>query len=325
MKVVARTISYFLTWGAIYGLVFGLLSTTIMLPLIGSMFGLVWGTGIGVACGLLCGVTASLIQAFTFHTDVDLPRYRLRMGLGMGVLVGIIAPLLLIVSSGEILWGERAEAAVYYVPSLIAVLFWGSLSAAYVGHGHPLWLSHIVMRKPSCATAQFSIEDIVSALKRSGIFWRVLALGGFIGTVWGASDLVAYTSTDRIMRGLLGGVAGITAAFVVLLLVCWGAAALIVFLKRLLFLNETMSTTSHAERITLTTAAALLTGVICSWPVIFIASLSMTSLNWGFPILCALMMGFYTYRALPTHIDKAKRKEKNTLALEESKEKNAGP
>lgn len=320
MKYTPHTISYFLSWGMIYGCVFALWSTTIMLPVIGTIFGFIWGIGLGVACGLLCGAVASLIQAYTFHPDVNLPAYRVRMSLVMGVMVGVVAPALLHLTSHTVLWGPGARGIeTFYAPSMLAAIFWGGLSAAYVGHGYPLWLAQIMMGKPYFSTARLSIEDAISALTRSGIIRVALSLGALIGAVWGGSDVLRSSllrdpaipnpglPMKVIMQGTVGGIAGIIAAFVVLLLICCGVAALIVLLKRLLFANDTLIS-SHRERITLTAAATLLTGIICFWP---FTLLQITAYQgWFFPLLCALMMGFYTYRTLPTTLDKAKRKEK---------------
>jgi hypothetical protein len=313
MKYIPPTIGYFLRWVTFYGFALGAWSTTMMFPVMGTAFGLVWGPGIGLACGLLCGLLASVIKAFTFHPDIDLPVYRARLSIIMGVLVGITAPIFLNLSAQFVF--DRAPS--FHIVSLVAAAFWGSLSAAYVGHGYPLWLAHSMLGEDQFSAPRLGIWDTVEAIVQSSMVRIVMGVGGIMGIVIGASDVVRYALSGdtgvpirMLDHGVWGGIMGLVAGFFLLMMLFPGAAALIVFLKRLLFSSDVLSTSSHTERITLTTAAALFTGAVCTWP--FILSQNTSCTRWFFPIFGTLLMGFYVYRALPTDLDKAKRKEKES-------------
>jgi len=136
MKHILHTIWYFVAWGIFYGLYLGIWSTAIILPIFGGIFGAFWGPGVGAACGLLCGVLVGLIQAATFHEDVDLVRYGRGLAVVVGLLVAVAAPYILLLTTRGMLWNGYGFSDIPQVPymihSLAAASFWGGLSAAFI-------------------------------------------------------------------------------------------------------------------------------------------------------------------------------------------------
>ena len=317
MKYALDTLIYFVQWGMLYGVILGAWSTTLMFPVLGTMFGSMWGAGIGTACGLLCGGLVAVIQAYTFHPDVDLDVYRRRLSIGIGLLVGIMAPLMLMLTSQGILWGLRADPPAYLPICLIAVIFWGALSAAYVGHGYPLWLANRVIGRNDTPGSQRVFGATFSAILKYGLSWPALTLGGIAGFVIHMTHYPHYLRDRAIdnVFGLMivGIVAGIIGAVIITLMITAGTVAFIVFVKRLLFSNDTLTSTSHYERVGITLSAVIFVGLLCCVPLVIFVFIRE---YWPIPIVCALLMGVFVYRALPLDTDKAKRKEQDAALLD---------
>ena len=314
MNIIWRTMWYFFINGLVYGLVLGAWSTTIMFPIIGTFFGLLWGAGIGTACGLVCGVLVSLIQTFSFHPDIA--QYSRRLSIGLGTLVAIIAPILLIATSSGILWGEyRSDAPGLLIPSLVAVIFWGGLSAAYVAYNYPVWFTGPMRGGLANYGFDATFWPIIKTILQKDTCAITLILGGVLGAAMRSNDFLRFErmNTTVLNEGRNGAVAGMIGAALVVLVVSFGAATLITFLRRLMFSDDS---SSHRQRLILTGSAAIFTGVVCCWPLIVFKGL----LNWGwlFPALGTLLMGFYVYRALTVlnAPEKAKRKEAASRAVE---------
>lgn len=313
MKYAFDTLIYFVQWGMLYGVILGAWSTTLMFPVLGTMFGSMWGAGIGTACGLLCGGLVAVIQAYTFHPDVDLDVYRRRLSIGIGLLVGIMAPLILMLTSQGILWGERANSPGVLPICLIAVIFWGGLSAAYVGHGYPLWLANRVIGRNDTPGSQRVFGATFVAILKYGLSLPALTLGGIAGLVIHMAHYVRGRAIDNtfglvILNGAVGIVAGIIGAVIITLMITAGTVAFIVFVKRLLFSNDTLTSTSHYERVGITLSAVIFVGLLCCVPLVIFVFIRE---YWPIPIVCALLTGVYVYRALPLDTDKAKRKEQD--------------
>jgi hypothetical protein len=322
MNHALRTIAYFLIWGTFYGLVLGAWSGTAIFPAIGTAFAASWGIGIGAACGLLAGLVTALIQAYTFHPDVDLDRFRRRLSLGIGILTPIAATIMLMATSRGLLWSTTVStdvrdqpALAFFLPfCLAAVLIWGSLSSAYVANAYPEWLVQLKTgaRMPLIAFPSFrySVPRATWLLMRRCVNWGTLILGGIGGMLYQEILGSPYSTTFYLGDSLKFTAAGLVVAPIYTLLICFGNAALLTFLKKTVFAEDALAVSPRKLRWILTIITLVFTGITSAWMLIFAP-------------LAALLMAQYVYDSFPLFdedIDKAKRKEKNALALEETHE-----
>lgn len=313
-----RTIAYFVIWGTFYGLVLGAWSGTAMFPVFGTAFAAGWGIGIGAACGLLAGIIAAIVQAYAFHPDVDLDRFRRRLSLGIGILTPFAATIMLLATSRGLLWSTTVAinvrdqpALAFFLPfCLAAVLIWGSLSSAYVASAYPEWLAQLKTgaKNPliSIPLFRYPVPRTTALLVRRFLNWGIPILGAMAGMLYKEVG-APYSSLPPILRLLEYGVAGVIVSAIAALLISFGNAALLTFLRKTIFAADVLSISPHKRRWTLTIIAFVFTGITSIWTLIFA------------PLL-ALLMAQYVYDAFPLldeDVDKAKRKEKNTLALEE--------
>ena len=320
MSYALRTIGYFLTWGTFYGVILGAWSGTAIFPVMGTLFAAGWGGGIGMACGLLCGLLVGIIQAFTFHPDIDLDRYRRRLTLGVGVFVPVVAMIMMVATTEGLLWGsgntlshfEKTTANIpFRLLSVTALALWSSLSAAYVASSYPAWLVSLKTGdKSGVDDRPLLSQPIPSAtgmLARPWINWGTVILSAMAGIAYQMTTVSSYARTNPAGEVLVGGVGGIVIAAGVILLLCFGNAALLTFLRKTVFADDVISISPHKQRMVLTAIALIFTGLTSAWTLIFA------------PLL-ALLMAQHVYDVFPLSDempDKAKRKEKNALALEE--------
>jgi hypothetical protein len=325
MKYGLRTIGYFVNYGLFYGFMLGAWSGTAILPLIGTIYAGFWGTGIGIACGLLCGLFVGVGQAYTFHADVDLGRFRRRLTLGVGILVPIAAALLLVITSRGLIWGPGGNYGYLLSPSanvnvlvlsLIAVMGWGGLSAASAASDYPEWLAGLktdqisgIVHWPS---RHYPIPRLMGMLVGRWMNWGTLILGAVGGMLYQLLSSAPFVRSYSIPASAVvsGAVAGAIGSLFVALLISFGNAALLTFLKKTVFAEDVLPVSPHKLRWILTIIALIFTGITSAWTLIFAP-------------LCALLMALYVYDSFPLFdedVDKAKRKEKNALVLEDKDE-----
>ena len=323
MTYTVKTISYFTVWGLIYGVLLGAFSGTAILPYFGTLYSTVWGAGIGIACGILSGVVASVIRARSFDHDTDFDRFRRRLSLGLGALIAIAAPLMLFGSTRGVLWrsGMMRDMLPWTALSLLSASFWGGLSSAYIASHYPAFIAHLTARREyddidiERPQARREVSSALFMLMRAGrtrwVFLVAAGLGGLINVISG-SNFASYSDrTLSVVEGAayfgIGGVLGVIATFFMGLYVSFGTAALLTFLKRLIFREYFPHLPLRWSRGILTLTAIIFTGTVTYWATILA------------PVI-AIITAFTVYRtlALPDEtLDKAKRKEKNALALEE--------
>lgn len=324
MTYTVKTISYFTIWGLFYGVVLGAFSGTAILPYFGTLYSTVWGAGIGIACGILSGVVAAVIRARSFNHDTDLDRLRRNMALGLGALIAIAAPVLLLGSTRGFLWGSgmMRDMLPWTALSLLSASFWGGLSSAYIASHYPTYIARLTARREydesevDLPQAKRDISIALRTLMRAGLTRWVFLLGaiagGFISLVNASSFISGYSGLalnpgQAVAYVGIGGVLGLIATFFVGLYVSFGNAALLTFLKRLIFREYFPHMPPRWYHWTLTITAFVFTGAVTVWSIIFAP-------------LIAFITAFVVYRtlALPDEtIDKTKRKEKNALALED--------
>lgn len=312
-----RTIAYFVIWGTFYGLVLGTWSGTAMFPAIGTAMAAGWGIGIGIGCGLLAGLVTAVAQAYTFHPDVDLDRFRRRLSLGIGTLTPIAATIMLMATSRGLMWETSPVSSRHgpllapFLPFCLASIFiWGSLSSAYVASAYPEWLAQLKTSTKSPLISiplfRYPVPRTTLLLARRFLNWGIPILGAMAGMLYKEVG-APYSSLPPILRLLEYGVAGVIVSAIAALLISFGNAALLTFLRKTIFAADVLSISPRKRRWTLTIIAFVFTGITSIWTVIFA------------PLL-ALLMAQYVYDAFPLldeGVDKTKRKEKNTLALEE--------
>lgn len=326
MKYHLSTVSYFMAWGLVYGVLLGAFSGTAILPYFGTMYSTMWGIGIGLGSGALAGIVAAILRARNFDRDTDLVGFRRFISISIGALIAIAAPLMLLATTRGFLWGSgmMRDMLPWTALSLFSASFWGGLSAAYIANHYTAYIAHLTARseydedveldRPQARSEAF---DAFRTLLRAGLNRWVFMLGAGIGGVIYATNAISIASYGTFNRSIdlvegsalfvVGCVLGIIGTFFLGLYVSIGNASLITFLKRLIFREYFSHLPPRWTRWILTLTAFIFTGAVTYWSMILA------------PVI-AFIVAVTVYRtlALPDEtIDKAKRKEKNALALEE--------
>jgi hypothetical protein len=323
MKYHLATVSYFMAWGLLYGFLLGAFSGTAILPYFGTMYATMWGIGIGLGSGALSGIVAEFIRARSFHEDTDLDRFRRMMSLVIGALIAIAAPIMLVTTTNGFLWGSGMlrDMLPWTALSIFSASFWGGLSSAYIASHYPTYMARMTLGRDydfqvDQPNAKQEVWTAFRTLLRKGLNRWVFLLGAIAGVLLNTLNGVNYVSYGAIRSfGVgevlayagIGGVLGVIATFFIGLYVAFGTSSLITFLKRLIFREYFSHMPPQWTRWILTLTAFVFTGAVTYWSMIFAP-------------LIAFVVALTVYRtlALPDEtIDKAKRKEKNALALAE--------
>lgn len=138
---------FFLIWGLVFGGVLAFISGALIFPLLGATFTVPWGLGIGAGLGIAVGLISGITTLFVQITPQNIRKYRRRLSLAIGGLVALAAPTIVHLTSPNVLWYPvgyydwNSQASfthvvlnAFWLPSILAALFWGGLSAAYVAH-----------------------------------------------------------------------------------------------------------------------------------------------------------------------------------------------
>ncbi len=317
MSYIRRTISYFLTWGTFYGVLLGGLTGTALLPLIGTAYGVVLGVGAGVIAGLIAGFAAIAFQAAQFDRDSDLVLHRRRVARQVGSAVVLVPIVIWIISMA-------LRANLGFILSalfLLVTLPWAGLAAAYVAHRYP---DEIVKRmtkgkrgqlteyEDDLRPEQSSVVQATAALWRRGsLKWRML-LGALVVAFLHVTNRMMYLSSLPLARQgleiLLAGLGGVLVAEMIWACLALANGVLLTMLKRVVFQDYFPDMPARRYRRILTGLSFFFTLIISWWTLIFA------------PIIAALT-AYSVYHSIalpPESLEKAKRKEKNVLALEEN-------
>jgi hypothetical protein len=316
-----RTLTYFIFWGCFYGLLLGAFAGTAIFPIFGTMYSVIWGTGVGAACGVLSGALAAFVHRTSFHHDTDLDAFRRRLSLGIGALTAVAAPVILYATSRGVL-GDSAlmqDMAPWTVLSLFAASFWGSLSSGYIASHYGSFIARLTTRREYeeefIPQERNEVLTATRDLMRVGTprwLYAVVAIGFAALYTVSTSRSVSYFRTPNFLELIgylgVGAVSGALGLFVAGFYLAFGNAALLTFLKRLIFREYASHMPPTWYRRTLTAIAFVFTVAVTWWTSIFSLILA-----------CAAAAVVYRTLALPDEtIDKAKRKEKNALALEDN-------
>jgi hypothetical protein len=316
MNYTLRTLSYFLVWGIVYGALLGGYAGTALIPFYGSIVGFSLGLMCGLVGGVIAGIAAVTSEAANFDPDTNLDLHRRRIARNIGASV-VLAPLLFwIVGTGV----NRGFFGLGLI--LLLALPWGALSAAYVGHRFPDFIIKIMTKGKRGQRAEESDSFVPhSSVNRSATaLWtrgrgRWAFIMGFGGTLVAMLvNLITYMTVRRapfaqdiisaLCIAILGGIAGeFLWAYIAL-----GNGALLTFLKRLVFQDYFPDLPPNRLRNIITTIAFVFTLGITWWTFIFAP-------------VCASLAAYHVYHslALPDDgLEKAKRKQKNVLALEDN-------
>jgi hypothetical protein len=138
---------YFFGWGFFWGGWLGALAGTLIFPVAGTIFSVVWGLGLGIILGIVAALLAALLYPLQ-PAPKDVVFYRRDLVRGIGGVTAIGAPILLMLSSHGLLWGDYTDyAGAAFLPSMLAAFVFGGLAAAntaslythtYLGEPDPL-------------------------------------------------------------------------------------------------------------------------------------------------------------------------------------------
>jgi MFS family permease len=257
---------FFLIWGLCFGGLLGFVSGALIFPLFGATLSTPWGLGIGAGLGALVGAIAAAASLFAPITPNNVQNYRRRLSLTLGALVAVAAPLLVHLTSINILWYPsgyydwRTEFRALYpvpnafwLPSMLAAAFWGALSAAYVAHRFAEYCA-LNVQVGQDTTTQTPVVDHPNDIP---IYWMgkfvsrwwlypvMMVVGGLVN--YGMqlaqhqyySSYNSYTVAAPSFTGhfVIGAMAGIFYAFGAGLLMGASNGLLLTFLNRIGFLE----------------------------------------------------------------------------------------
>lgn len=318
-----ETLDYFFSWGFFYGLVMGFYVGTGIFPVIGTFFGAVFGGMFGIGLGILSGLMASIIQARFFRDDDDLNDYSRHFARLLGSIGGLGALALLwiyvlLLVSGPDGRDDPTMIALGLLASIPTFLTAG-LSAAYTASYYPTAILHRLRKRGKLAAApemlppiRDEVPEALSILAQHPITKWVYLSAGFLSILALLIAAVQWLpiTLDEFPAIISAGPAGALVSVVAWFYVSFGNAMILTFLKRVIYRDYLAHLSPHWYRISLTLISFVITWAMIWWTTI------------PAPILAAIM-AFVVYRtiALPDlTLDKAKRKAKNALALEENDE-----
>lgn len=319
-----ETMSYFIAWGVAYGLLLGGVTGTAVFPLIGTIAGVIVGAVGGVIGGIIAGVTAAMLDLSQIDLDTDLDLYgRL---LVRRVATAVVLVPLIAWSVGSFLIRGVIGLGVL----LPLALPWAAFSAAYVARCYPDVVARrlykgkrgaLLRDDESFLRPQPSLSESWALLVKSGSR-KLRGLLGGVALAWlHLQTLLIYTppSTSlppaKFIEVFFIGIIGVFVAEVLWSYVTLANTLLVTFLKRLVLQDYFSYLPAQWHRRILTGTAFLLTVPLLWW--IFL-------LKWWTAPLTLIVAAMTAYDvhhtlALPDMpLGKAKRKEKNTLALVES-------
>lgn len=136
-------------WGTLLGMLLGAITGTLIFPLIGTVLATVWGLGIGLGLGTAVGILCTMVT-YPLGED-ELAALRGRLVRWIGVLTGLAAVVLMMLTTQHTLWDRIPYTTYnpaiddyqtfhdpfispYLFPVLVATLFWAGLAAAYTTH-----------------------------------------------------------------------------------------------------------------------------------------------------------------------------------------------
>jgi hypothetical protein len=320
-----QTLSYFASWGTFYGMLLGACVGTAFMPMIGTVLGGIFGLVMGLGASLPCAIVTHLIHQRSFHEDIDLDAYSRRLTRLIGVLGGVSAVVMLWLSTGLFLGvvgnlpGETDAPLVWMGTLMVSfpALFIADFAAAYIASHYPAWIvPRFRLSSPLDAPPEAAPGDVESAFKRlidhtstnavtiaSGAISFILYMALFIG----ALIQQRYIKWDEIAAIFLVAPVGALVGALGWRYLAFGNAMILSFLKRVIYREHLPHLSAHWYRISLTLISFALTWAMIWWTTI------------PGPII-AFIMAFVVSRtlALPDEpFDKAKRKEKNALALQD--------
>jgi hypothetical protein len=310
------TFYYFFSWGLFYGAVLGAFLGTAFFPIVGTLLGALGGGIVGAYSGMISGVIASGLQAYFFHADVDLETYSRRSARLIGAIISVSAVAVWGYMVSIILGPDPRDDAFKWTVlmlSLPPIFLLAGLSAAYTAYRYPSAIIQRMAKRGRLIAPVEVLRPIPNEVKEA--FNRLmrnqpprwLYLGA--GVISFSAFLIAFrwqgsVKAHELIVTLLAGPGGALAVVLAWAYCVFGNAMVLTFLKRVVYPT---SLSAHWHRVSLTFISFVLTWAMIWWTTILA------------PILAATM-AFTVYRtlALPDEpFEKAKRKEKNALALQD--------
>lgn len=314
MYYVLRTISYFLTWGVLYGLLLGGLTGTALIPLAGTFFGILFGAMGGLIGGGIAGLAAIAFGAAHIDIDTNLDLHRRQVAWQIGASV-VLIPLLVWVTGSFLIRGFIELGLV-----LPLALPWAGLAAAHVAHHyHDVIVKDMTKGKRGLLEdyeedlhPQLSIQDAWAILWQTGSRkLRMLIGAGGLALIHLSVIMSPRVIQFPLASGLeilLAAVLGAFLSEVIWIYIALSNSLLLTFIKKLI-LHDYYPQMSPVRYQRILTGTTFFFTLLITWWTLILA-----------PVL-ATMTAYHVYRtlALPDEtIDKAKRKEKNALALQDN-------
>lgn len=302
-----RTIGYFMGWGYVLGAIGGFMIMWLVRPL-SLIGGRTSASVVGLIAGCLVGTLMAVIQALTFHREIDIVAYRRLSVLGIGLLFGITctAVFFLII--------EQETGLAFFV-TLGLTFLWTSLMGAFLTHHYVMWRASLLLTESELEQIPINLLSPQNQLfKEATTLWWGTRLKFWL---YGISAVVALYLVFTSSTGpQLPNWGSLTVLAPVAFLALWviGSSAVIWFfllfqtapifiLKQVIFI-EYQPLSPHTTRITLTFISLVWSLTLCWWMVYLVPLM----------IIVPLITTYYVYNtiALPDEL-KAKNKEKETL------------
>lgn len=317
--MIVQTIGYFLTWGVLYGLLLGALTGTALFPVVGTFIGAGIGAVSGLIGGLIAGLAAIAFGVSQIDIDTDLSAYRRQFAHYVGLSV-VIVPLIAWVVGSFLILGVIGMGLL-----LPLALPWAGLSMAYVAHRYP---DVVIKRLFKGKRGEFGsyVDDFQLQIDTIAVSWALLwgsgsrklrgLLGAGILALIHLLTLLSYPSFSsqlnipQILEIIIVAAGGALLAEVIWAYIALGSSLLVTFIKKLILKDYFPNISLILHRGIITLISFLLTWAMIWWT------------TFPGPIIAGIMAyAVYHTLALPDEApEKAKRKEKNALALEEESE-----
>ena len=259
-----KNIWYFGTRFLGYGLIFGFAFGSFTYPVAGTMVGTVWGSIAGLAMGLVTGIGVTIYDRFFVKPETDFATYQrnLSYGVGMGTLVVMALPLLIV-----------------YAPI-------AALTAAFVAHTYArTYLPQEEKRKnEDRQTLRTGVvaRVIKNTVSKSPIFVGLAAVGVAFLRWWDMTYNWWYnvpTATEVWTQTLIAGLVVIVYGFVLAAVIGLVNGLFIHFMNHLHFTPNTSKDTYKRQLVPMVTLLTLIMTIVAAG---FVgAPLAAIAAGWG--------------------------------------------
>jgi hypothetical protein len=308
---------YFFGWGMFWGGWLGALAGTLILPVLGTIFSVAWGLGLGIAFGIV----AAFLAAFLYPMQPNLEGvtfYRRRLTLLVGAVTAIGAPIVLLITSLDVLWKNPiwdvdSSRDFVLMVSLLAACIFGGLAAAATASRY----TDNAAGKLDVLDGFGNVVDIERYFMKHAMRWWVFLTSATCVALFAVTDYSErssfyYAAKNPLSIAIEYFIVGLIGTGIVIVLLSLGIGALLGFLNRVYFAEYASHWTMERYRVAVMVIVGAGTlGMAAVW-----LHLSLMSRDWlpFIGIVVVALYAAYLARGYAEHyyegLEKPKRKGK---------------